>query len=446
MRTQYPGKFALFILLGLVVCGGCLDRTRTILPDIDRYPQQASWYEPQQTAVPAEDQSERSHRRQSFRSRYFRPWHAEKPLHPRNLFFWPLQPNRKQQFFGANTRPHPPQWLAALQEKASPESLPSLSQPAITLTNTDLRAMPTQEPAFHDFRKPGEGYPFDAFQHSALWAGTPVHIVHATRSRDWLLVETDWVFGWVPNRDIGLVDTDFMAAFQSRDLAALIRDRVAVIDRQGVFRFTGHIGGLLPLDTRRGNRAEVLVPAPDANRQARLRTAWLEPGSWTPFPMPATGSNFARVADELLGQTYGWGGLYEYRDCSALTRDYFTPFALWLPRNSSQQAKLERRILLGHLRAEEKVLRIQQQGIPFVTLLWMPGHVMIYVGTVDNRPLVLHAMWGLKTRSPFRGEGRFVIGRSVITSLTPGRGLPHLVPPGSDLLDRVQGMSILLEP
>ncbi len=444
-RKSLYSAVSLWAWLLLLSAQGCLPQTgdqQALLPDLRTYPQTASFYAPQ-AADYTDSPIERSRRKHIFLNKYFRPWHIEDAIHSRAKLFWPLQ-TEQQQFFAENTLPRSGQWLASLAEKADLETFPCLNQPGVTLTNTNLRALPTRKPAFHDFRQAGEGFPFDYFQNSALWAGTPVHILHATTSRDWLLVETDWVFGWVPSRDIALVDADFIQSYQSKNLAAFIQDRTPVIDRQAVFRFPGHIGGLLPLVQSHNQSAEVLVPVADADRRAKLRTARLEPGSWTAFPMPATGSNLARVADELLGQTYGWGGLYENRDCSALTRDFYTPFAIWLPRNSSQQARVPLSIPLNHLQSKEKERRILKQGLPFMTLIWMPGHVMIYIGSLNNRPLVMHAMWGLKTWTPFKGEGRYVVGRSVITSLRPGRGLPARLQPKTALIERVQGMSLLL--
>ena len=437
------GPLCAWLLLAAVQ--GCLPFTspRVELPDLSTYPQNASVYA-RQTPDWTADPKERERRKHSFVQKYFRPWHSDQPIHSRAKLFWPLHAVGRQQYFAENTRPRSRQWLDALRDKADPEAFPSESQCGIALTNTDLRALPTRKPAFHDFQHAGQGYPFDTFQNSALWAGTPVHIVHATKSRDWLLVETDWIFGWVPGRDIGLVDADFIEAFQSTDLIAFVQDQTAVIDQQGIFRFTGHIGGLLPLVHHQNRSAEVLVPVTGTDRQAHLRTALLKPGVWTDFPMPVTGRNLARVADALLGQTYGWGGLYENRDCSALTRDLYTPFAIWLPRNSAQQAQVPRTISLDHLRAREKERRILEQGLPFLTLISMPGHIMIYIGALNNRPLVMHAMWGLKTWSPFHGEGRYVVGQSVITSLSPGQGLPAPLQPRIALIERIQGMSVLV--
>jgi hypothetical protein len=142
-----------------------------------------------------------------------------------------------------------------------------------------------------------------------------------------------------------------------------------------------------------------------------------------------------------MGQPYGWGGMYANRDCSAMTRDFMTPFGIWLNRNSSQQAKQGKRIPLAGLSAKDKEAIIKEKGIPLRTLIWMPGHIALYLGQYQGRPVIMHNTWGLKTKTPFFGEGRYIIGRTVITTLYPGAELPHLDSPSGLLINKITGMS-----
>ncbi|MCF8105222.1 MAG: SH3 domain-containing protein [Desulfohalobiaceae bacterium] len=435
------------LLVSLLLLSACRAFAPEVLPDLKRYTQKASQYvgpagPPSDFPGPARPLQQK----EDFLQKYFRPWHAGEPIFPKDTLFWPLEPEWEQRLYGENTLPRSPEWLASLFAKAQPDRFPLLDARGITLTNTDLRAMPTRKPAFHDFDEPGEGYPFDYFQNSALWANTPVHIVHVSRDKQWLLVEAGWVFGWVQARDIGLVDSQFVADFKQSEMAAFIKDRVPVIDAGGTFRFTGRIGGLLPVIDRQNDTALVLIAAADAGQRAVIRQARLSLGSWAGFPLDPAPENLARMADVFLGQVYGWGGLYQNRDCSALLRDLFTPFAVWLPRNSSQQAEQGRVVSLEGLSSREKTRLILEKGVPFLTLLRKPGHIMLYIGSSQGRPLVMHSLWGLKTRDFFQGETRYVVGRTVITSLTPGKELPFFMRPRSTLLKQVQSMNILLDP
>ena len=66
--------------------------------------------------------------------------------------------------------------------------------------------------------------------------------------------------------------------------------------------------------------------------------------------------------------------------------------------------------------------RLLQQGVPYYTLIWFKGHIGLYLGPdpVSGEPLLLHNLWGVRTKGEDGREGRAVVGRLVITSLQPG--------------------------
>lgn len=70
--------------------------------------------------------------------------------------------------------------------------------------------------------------------------------------------------------------------------------------------------------------------------------------------MKLNSQNLTRVVDLILHSKYGWGGLYQERDCSSMIRDLYAPFGIWLPRNSFQQAKIGKVISLKTLSSEQK--------------------------------------------------------------------------------------------
>jgi len=70
------------------------------------------------------------------------------------------------------------------------------------------------------------------------------------------------------------------------------------------------------------------------------------------------------LVNRLVGAPYGWGGLYGNRECSATLQDLFRVFGLWLPRNSSDQAKAGQSIQLGGLSHAAKEELILRRGLP----------------------------------------------------------------------------------
>lgn len=143
----------------------------------------------------------------------------------------------------------------------------------------------------------------------------------------------------------------------------------------------------------------------------------------------------------MMGQPYGWGGYLFNRDCSLAMRDLFVPFGVWLPRNSSAQAKAWQFISFVKASPSGKESIIKDEGVPFATLLWLRGHITLYIGEYKGEPVMFHNVWGVRTNDG-NGEGRHIIGRAVVTSLQPGAELPN-VRRENLILSRLQGMSVL---
>jgi hypothetical protein len=151
--------------------------------------------------------------------------------------------------------------------------------------------------------------------------------------------------------------------------------------------------------------------------------------------------NLISLSNALIGKKYGWGGMYEERDCSSTLRDMYASFGIWLPRNSSMQAKIGKVISLEGLSDNEKILRITKDAVAFETLLYRPGHILLYLGTYEGEIMVFHNTWGIRTTlSGF--EGRNIIGKTVISTLKLGREQPHY-DEDSEHLRNLKSMNII---
>jgi hypothetical protein len=204
---------------------------------------------------------------------------------------------------------------------------------------------------------------------------------------------------------------------------------------------------LLPIEPVKEPESSLLAPVADQNKMASLKRVPISPRDSLPVPLSFSGAALARVINEIVGQPYGWGGLGGYRDCSSTVLDVLLPFGFPLPRNTSQQIHAGRNISLEQLEPSEKEARILAEAAPFRTLLNMPGHVMLYLGAFEGKPVAFHTIWGLRTESPDGSNpGRHVIGSSVITSLSPGVELKTLSGTRGDLLNRIESFTLVGEP
>jgi hypothetical protein len=433
------------VMLLLLTAGCTFNAPYPAVGDLAYMPQQPSAYlapdSADQLLVPP---AEHAALAADFLKMYFAPWHTDTELDLTRKPFAAINWISTKVVYGANLRPLEQKQVQSLIALANQESYPSQDRRAISLRRIDLRALPSSSPIFSNPRRAGEGFPFDYLQHSVLPANTPVHVTHLSSDGSWAFVETLLVDGWVSMDDIAWVDAACAQKFITGSYLAFTRDEVAVQDLTSTYRFKAEIGGLLPIIGKEAAGYRVLLAVADVNRQAQLTEALISSAVGQLFPLPLTPRRITGLADQMMGQVYGWGGLLGGRDCSATLRDLFVPFGLWLPRNSSKQAKVGVVIPLADLPPDMREQLLISAGIPFFTLVRVPGHIMLYLGAHEGQAAVLHTLWGLRTRSITGREGRWVVGKTVVTTLQPGlekNGFFHGV---SNLRNRIESMNLLL--
>lgn len=327
-----------------------------------------------------------------------------------------------------------------MARNATMKTFPNTADKAITIRQTDLREMPTHSPRFSEPTTNPRANPFDYFQYSLLPVGTPLFIAHVSRDRQWYYVECSVAAGWVDANDVALVDAAFRARYENGNYAAILRDNVPLPGSQNA---RGDIGTILPLagTASQPGMVDLLVPIREGRLAGTARvTVPLSLAARKPLPM--TPAAVAQLGNEMMGQRYGWGGMFGDRDCSALTRDLMAPFGVWLGRNSSSQGRAGIIIPLDGLSTREKERRLLQDGVPFLSLVWMRGHIMLYVGEYKGRPAIFHNLWGLRVINGDDDNERFVVGRAVVTSIAPGQELRNLYRK-STFADRLRSLTIL---
>lgn len=66
---------------------------------------------------------------------------------------------------------------------------------------------------------------------------------------------------------------------------------------------------------------------------------------------------------------------------------------------------------------------IKDEGVPFATLLWLRGHITLYIGEYKGEPVMFHNVWGVRTDDG-NGEGRHIIGRPSSPPSSPELNFP----------------------
>ena len=432
-------KFMVLMLtMFLAACQAQVDHQDLL--DLRLLPQNLTAYVVEDTAaralLPAERQKQWS---DDYRQRFLGPWQSSWNGRLSDELFkirdWLLN----NPVFGSNCLPIPMQlrreWLLLCAEG----DFPNADYPAITLRASNIRGLPTRQPAFYEFTLPGEGFPFDYLQNSSIPASMPVRVRQHSSDGGWLLVETDAMFGWIPATDVAPVDEAFILQYTTSAWSVVTGDDVLLTGDSGDVLATAALGSIWAQATPE----KVWVAMRGDNGFAMLRPAAIPAGAAQPFPLPLTPALMAELGNHLLGKPYDWGGQFGGRDCSATLRDLFACFGLYLPRNSAGQATVGKRLDLQHLPAEERERFIMSQAEPWLSLAYMPGHIMLYVGNFKDQPVFLHTLWGIKTKDRHAKVGRHLVGQTVITGLRPGDELRDLMRPEGLLLERIEGMVLL---
>lgn len=350
--------------------------------------------------------------------------------------FWAFniyKPSEKKSYYGSNYKKLNDEWFLRHMQNADQNSFGRLSKLAITTANTSIRNFPTDEPLLYNPQRAGEGYPFDYLQASSVSIGYPLFVSHLSLDGAWALVKDDVVWGWIKTTDIKFINKDEASKFKNSKFISILKDKAAVYGTNGEFLFSARVGAILPFNTFKDDEYFGEIYTSSGVKRYKINSEFA-----SSYPLKFNNENVITIANSMLNDPYGWGGLNGLRDCSLLTKDFFTSFGIWLPRNSSKQASIGTKISFDGLNNAQKIELIKQKAVPYMTLLHSAGHIMIYAGIKDDKVLIYHDAWGIKTK----GNGRALIGQVALTAVDIGSDISE-VDEKDLLISKIKSMNIL---
>ncbi len=371
-----------------------------------------------------------------FKKNFVGIWKQTKPFKGNLSFFRSyVQVEYKKRGYAENLQRWSEKNYQALAHNARYAAFPSMTKNGLIVSDASLRLAPTDKPYFINPKRPGQAYPFDMFQNSTLRVGAAVKVFHVSSDNAWYYVEATNASGWVHREHLAFTSPEIEDLWtNTNDYVAVVHDNVLIENVN--FCETVNLGTVLPLIAEQEQGYIVAVPFQDIHGEAFIEHCFVAKKNAVKMPLALTMDTVAQLAEPLMGNLYGWGGMYNNRDCSSTMQDLFTPFGIWLPRNSAQQAKAGQRIMLANLSDNEKENRIRKEAIPFQTLIYLPGHIGLYVGQNDGKAVMLHNLWGIRI---YETE-RFVVGKTVITTLYAGKELQGF---SKSLMSRIQSLTII---
>ena len=416
----------IYVLLLIIISVGCAEKPvlkpavitidkKEYISDLIEIPQNVSIYS---RGIHRDKLSNQS----KFEKEYFRVWNLDKFDIELKHAMWAHSAFRYGNSYGENLKPHSKDFFDHMLENANFSLYGTVNQRAISLELLNIRAFPTDKPLLRDPNKAGEGFPFDYLQNSTVAANKPLFISHYSKNKKWVFVESSFAFGWVKSNEIVTMKKKYTDIWQNAEQIFITKEGQGIYSKDNKFLFNSRVGMMLALISEDNDSYTVLSISKYKNNKPLYLQSKISKEISHKGIMNFNDKNINKIINELLQSNYGWGGMYGQRDCSSTLRDFYTAFGIWLPRNSYKQSKVGDFLSLKNLSNKEKIKLIKKNAVPFETLLYKKGHIVLYVGIYNKKIIILQNVWGVKTKENDR-EGRFIIGKVVFSSLEIGKNL-----------------------
>lgn len=298
------------------------------------------------------------------------------------------------------------------------------------------RVLPTDDPLYE---KTGD-VEFDQLQNSGYDFGT-AHAIYATSTDgNWCFVQSEASLGWFRTIDMAICSYDELKAYLGTRSMVVITEAKADfwLDRElktygGFARMGSSFPMVIPPTPYKPDSGTlppkesyftVRIPMRTKSGTCAFNEAYIAKTDAFSGYLPYTARNVLTQAFKLQGHSYGWGDANGDWDCSALMKSLFSVFGFKFPRNGGAQeyAGTKLHSFSNANSREDRKKIIIDKAIPALTMLRMPGHIMLYLGEVDSEPYAFHSVWGYGTPGKNEEDIPMVINKAVVTDLDLGSG------------------------
>lgn len=292
------------------------------------------------------------------------------------------------------------------------------------ITNfADHRVLPTEKGLYE---KPND-LDFDKLQSNGLDIGTPVAILHTSRDGKWIYVDSSLSDGWVESCKVAFCELKEMEDFLTNNKPVVVTDSKSDVYLEPEMKtYYGYVrmGAVLAfLGEVDEFTIEVLAPIRDNSGEVIFRKCYMMQDAVNVGYLPYTARTIIEEAFKLLNEPYGWGDMRGEQDCSRFIQQIFATTGIALPRNSSSQGKTG--LYLAEFddssKDAEKLEILKKKAVGGLTILYMKGHIMLFLGIVGDKPYAIHATWAYRENISGKDTVR-LINRVVVTDLSLGKG------------------------
>ncbi len=319
---------------------------------------------------------------------------------------------------------------------------------AMVVERANMRSFPTEDRVF----KTADDINLDRFQETALFPGEAVAILHYSLDGQWAFASSYNYSAWVAIDKIALGEKETIFNYLSAaNFLVITGDKVftsfnpyqkSVSERQldmGVkLRLTPKQDIPATIGGQNTYTSYVVdLPTRDKYGQLQFQQALIRRNQDVHIGyLEFNRENILNQSFKFLGERYGWGHSFNARDCTGFVGDVYKSFGILMPRNTGQQAASQQ----GHnihfteeTTNQEKLKQIENLEIG--DLIYIPGHVMMFLGMHNGKPYIIHDVSGL---SYFKETGEYYQSSLNGVSVTPF--LPLQLNQETKYLDRVYNL------
>lgn len=286
----------------------------------------------------------------------------------------------------------------------------------------DQRILPTKEGLY---AKPMD-IDFDRLQNSALDVGIPVAVLHKSLDGRWYYVIDELHHGWVEAEKIAICSLEELKRFiNPSSFVVVTKSKGDLFRNTTLTEYVDYVrmGVKFPLSRKTDNGIiQIVLPIRKKDGTVSFEAGYIREDVIHEGFLPYTPRIIIEQAFKMLNEPYGWGGMYGEQDCSRFIQEIFATVGISLPRNSSKQSQVG--ILIGEYSEnspeEIKLKTIIGKAIGGISLLYLKGHIMLFLGVVDGHPYAIHETWGYRQKV-WWGSIIRVINRVAVTDLSLGK-------------------------
>lgn len=251
---------------------------------------------------------------------------------------------------------------------------------AIIVKRSDLKSYPTDI----KFLTRKNSNNFDQLQETELTINTPILVVHESKDKLWSFVISEIYYGWIKNETFAYSLDEDISYFIDNPSFGVITDSKLELDDVIL-----DMGVKLPYLGVVDDSYEFSIPIKNDDGYVSRKTIKIPRNKAHIGYLPYTKRNVIIQAFKYEGVNYGWAGMNNSVDCSSYVLNIYRTFGFSFPRNTVDQRDSVGNITWLNNKTNSEKLNILSNNK--VSLIYQPGHVMLYLGVLDNKHYIIHS-------------------------------------------------------